>query len=54
MATYIVGDVHGCYDPLRLLLDKISFDSQQDQLCFVGDLVNMMQSIRQNLLAGEH
>lgn len=39
MALYIVGDVHGCIDELRLLLEKVNFDPQQDQLWSVGDLV---------------
>ncbi|WP_373099152.1 MULTISPECIES: bis(5'-nucleosyl)-tetraphosphatase (symmetrical) ApaH [Pasteurellaceae] len=39
MATYLVGDLQGCYDELQLLLDKVKFDPQQDQLYLVGDLV---------------
>ena len=32
MATYAIGDIQGCYDELRILLDKIKFKSEQDQL----------------------
>ena len=35
--TYIIGDVHGEFDSLRLLTDKLPKDSN---LIFVGDLVD--------------
>ena len=40
MATYLFGDIQGCYDPLMRLLEHINYDPTQDQLGFVGDLIN--------------
>ena len=40
MATYIIGDLQGCFDPLVQLLDKIHYHPQQDQLWFAGDIIN--------------
>lgn len=39
MSTYLVGDVHGCFDELRALLAQVSFDPKQDTLWLTGDLV---------------
>lgn len=39
MTTYCIGDVHGCYNELCALLDKINFNKDSDNLIFTGDLI---------------
>ena len=40
MATWVIGDIHGCWETLQRLLDRIRWDPAADDLWLVGDLVN--------------
>lgn len=40
MASYAIGDIHGCYREFQDLLDEIDFDPDGDYLWHAGDLVN--------------
>lgn len=40
MVNIVVGDVHGCYEQLRRLLDKAQFNMDNDTLWLTGDLVS--------------
>ncbi len=40
MATYVVGDIHGCDRARRELLEHCGFDAGRDRLWLAGDLVN--------------
>lgn len=40
MATYAIGDIHGCYKTFRALLREVAFRPPKDRLWLVGDLVN--------------
>lgn len=36
----IIGDIHGCVDELKSLLDKLNIDNTKDELYSVGDIVD--------------
>ena len=38
MRNIIIGDIHGCSDPLQRLLDRVKPDPNEDRLIFLGDL----------------
>ncbi len=40
MALYLIGDIQGCDDALRRMLDTIAFSPSRDTLFVLGDLVN--------------
>lgn len=39
MSTFIIGDVHGCFNELQRLFKVIDFSPEKDTAIFVGDLV---------------
>ncbi|GAB7264442.1 hypothetical protein DZJ_09920 [Dickeya ananatis] len=39
MATYLIGDVHGCAVELKALLAQVAFNPESDTLWLTGDLV---------------
>lgn len=44
--TLIIGDVHGCHKELSRLLKEVQADPEEDQILFVGDLINKGPSSR--------
>lgn len=39
MSTYLIGDIHGCYDELKIILAQVKFNPAEDTLWLTGDLV---------------
>jgi serine/threonine protein phosphatase 1 len=37
---FVVGDIHGCFDKLCALMDKIPINFNRDQLIFIGDYID--------------
>jgi bis(5'-nucleosyl)-tetraphosphatase (symmetrical) len=40
MATYLIGDVHGCFETLSRLLEEFGYNPKNDRIYLTGDLVN--------------
>jgi serine/threonine protein phosphatase 1 len=40
MAEYVIGDIHGEIDQLKIIIDKINYDPNQDKLIFLGDYID--------------
>ncbi|MBW2368198.1 MAG: serine/threonine protein phosphatase [Deltaproteobacteria bacterium] len=39
-SIYAIGDIHGCYEKLRALMEKIDICPQRDTLIFLGDYID--------------
>ena len=40
MTTWVIGDIHGCWQTLERLLERIGWGREEGDLWLVGDLVN--------------
>ncbi len=39
-SIYAIGDIHGCYEKLRRLMDILPIDLERDLLVFIGDYID--------------
>ena len=46
----IIGDIHGCYDELRELLDAIDWSPQRHILILIGNLIDRGPKIKETLM----
>lgn len=37
---FAIGDIHGCYDKLRKLMDRLPYSPGRDRLVFIGDYID--------------
>jgi serine/threonine protein phosphatase 1 len=37
---FAIGDIHGCYDKLRSLIERLPYDPQRDTIVFLGDYID--------------
>ena len=44
---FAIGDIHGCYDKLRQLLERLPYDREKDLLLFLGDYINRGQKSKE-------
>jgi len=44
--TFVVGDVHGCLEMLKRLMDKIEWNPSKDRLIFIGDYIDRGEDAR--------
>jgi len=44
--TFVVGDVHGCLEMLKRLIDKIDWNPSSDRLIFIGDYIDRGEDAR--------
>ena len=40
MSVYVVGDIQGCFKPLKKLLEEVDFCPSRDKLISLGDMIN--------------
>lgn len=40
MRKIVIGDIHGCLAKLKMLLDKVDYDENQDLLILLGDFID--------------
>lgn len=40
MSTYVIADIHGCFETFTKLLDQVKFNESSDCLYILGDIVD--------------
>jgi serine/threonine protein phosphatase 1 len=43
---FVIGDIHGCLDPLKRMMDKIDWRPEEDGLIFLGDYIDRGENSR--------